>query len=470
MNDRYDLAVIGAGSAGLSAASFAARLGARVALVERARVGGECTWTGCVPSKALLHAAKVVHQMQAATALGPRLAVTEVDLRRVMAQVQAVIQRVYRFETPEVLAEEGLDVVHGPACFLNAHTIDVDGRALRSRRFVICTGARPIIPPIPGLANTPHLTYETVFQLATLPPSLLVLGGGPVGVELAQAFQRLGSAVTLIEQAGGLVPTADPDASAALAERLRDEGMRVRLGATVERIETHDSSVTAVMPKETCAGDALLVAAGRRPDLAGLGLDRAGVAHGPQGILVDDHLRTSESHIYACGDVIGSFQFTHYAAWQGFVAVRNALLPGNMRGTRPTVPWVVFTDPEVAQVGLTEAQARERSDRVHVQRWPVERIDRAQTAGEQTGFLKLITRPDGKLVGATVVASAASELVNELALAVERGLTLRDLAATVHAYPTYSFGIQQASAEATYSQLTSGWRGRLLSVLARRWP
>lgn len=470
MADSYDLVVIGAGSTGLSAASTAAQLGARVALVERDRVGGDCTWTGCVPSKALLAAAKVARQMRRADAFGLPPADLPVDLALVMAQVRGAIQRVYQFETPAALAEEGIAVFSGAARFLDPRRLAVDERTLTARRFLICTGARPFIPPIPGLAEIPHLTYETIFDLQELPRRLLVLGGGPIGVELAQAFQRLGSTVTLFEQADRILPVVDSDASAALAEQLTAEGMRLLTGGVVERIAARDGAIAATVAGQVHVGDVLLVAVGRRPYVAELDLARAGVAYSAKGISVDHRLRTSQHHIYAAGDVTGSFQFTHYAGWQGFVAARNALLPGATHGTRPTVPWVVFTDPEVAQVGLAEHEARAQDQHVRVHRWPIERIDRAQTAGESRGFLKLIARSNGTLIGATVVAGMAGELINELALAIERRLTLGDLAATIHPYPTYGFAIQQASAKATIARLTGGWRGRLLAALTRRQP
>ncbi|MBI4493937.1 MAG: FAD-dependent oxidoreductase [Chloroflexi bacterium] len=470
MEDRYDLIVVGAGSAGLAAASFAARLGVRVALIERDRVGGDCTWSGCVPSKALLHAARVAQLVRRAEAVGLQRVERSLDLERVMAQVQAAVARVYAFETPAALARDGIEVVEGAARFLDPHAVEVAGRVLRARRFIVCTGAQPAIPPIPGLAEAPYLTYADVFTLRALPKHLLVLGGGPIGVELGQAFQRLGSAVTLLEQAERILPIADPEASAALAEQLVDEGVQLRTGAAVARVEPRAGAIAVAVGDAEHVGDALLVAVGRRPNVAGLGLERAGVEHTGKGIPVDARLRTNQKHIYACGDVTGALQFTHHAAWQGFVAARNALLPGSSRGSPDAVPWVVFTEPEVAQVGLTEQEARERWGAVLVARWPIERVDRAQTAGEQRGLLKLVARQSGKLVGATMVASAGGELINELALALERGLTLSDLASTMHAYPTYGFGIQQASAEAMLKRLTHGWRGRLLGALARWWP
>lgn len=466
---RYHLIVVGAGAAGLAAATFAAQLGVRVALVEADRIGGDCTWTGCVPSKTLLTAARLAEDMRGATTFGLPAINPQVDLGQVMAQVRETVQRVSQFESPEVLARQGIEVVFGSARFLDPYRLDVDGRTFQSRHFVLATGARPLIPPIPGLAEVPHFTHQTIFTLQELPRRLLVLGAGPAGVELGQAFQRLGSAVTLLERAGRVLPAADPDASAVLATQLTEEGMRLRLGATVERIESRDNHIALSVAGNVCCGDALLVATGRRPNVDGMGLERAGVVHSAERVAVDEYLRTSQRHIYAAGDVTGAPQFTHHAAWQGFVAARNALLPRVSRGTRVVVPWTVFTSPEISQVGLSEHEARLRGERVRVQRWPIERIDRAQTVGEQAGFLKLVSRPDGRLVGATVVARQAGELINELAVALEHQLTLGKLASTLHSYPTYSFAIQQASAEAAIDQLTKGWKGRLLRLLAR-WP
>ncbi len=470
MASRYDLVIIGAGSAGLTAASFARRLGASVALVERDRIGGDCTWTGCVPSKALLHAAKVAHQMRHADSVGIEPVAPKVDLGRVMTTVWAAIERVYAFETPDVLTSQGVEVVFGSARFRDSHTLEVDGRLLLARRFVICTGAEPALPPIPGLSAIPTLTYENVFELEELPRRLLVLGGGPVGVELSQAFQRLGSHVTIIQRGERILSVADPQASSVLTRVLGREGVTVCTGAEAERVERTQSGVRVTTSRGAFEGDKLLVALGRRPKVAGLDLEKAGVEFSENGVTVDDRLRTSQAHIYAAGDVTGSFQFTHYAGWQGYTAARNALVPGSGRGTRQTVPWVIFTDPQVGQAGASEREARERGERVRVHRWPVERIDRAQTVGEQEGFIKLVTRPDGTLLGATVVAGAGDELTNELALAVQNELKLGELARSIHVYPTYGIGAQQASSDATMSRFTRGWRGSALRALVRWWP
>jgi pyruvate/2-oxoglutarate dehydrogenase complex dihydrolipoamide dehydrogenase (E3) component len=471
-NDRYRLVIVGAGSAGLAAADFAARLGVSVALVERDRVGGDCTWTGCVPSKALLHAAERAHVLRGGQGFGGRDPQAGLDFPAAMACVRQAIRRVYRYETPEVLARRGITVVAGHARFVDAHTLEVAGRRIVGERLLIATGAHPTIPAIAGLDQVPYLTHESVFELGALPPRLVVLGGGPVGVELAQAFQRLGSRVSLLDRQQRLVSMADPEASAILQAALERDGVVLRLGVQVERVaRSADGHIHADLGAERVTADALLVAAGRRPALDGLDLDRAGVAWSPEGMVVDDWLRTSQPHIYACGDAVGSFQFTHYAGWQAVLATRNALLPGRSRGRLQSVPWTLFTEPEIAQVGLTERQARERyGGSACVLRWPIERIDRAVTADETEGVLKLIHLPDGRLLGGTIVCRRAGELADELSLALSQRLTLADLAGTIHVYPTYGFALQQAAAEGYFKQLGRGRRGALTRLLARRWP
>jgi pyruvate/2-oxoglutarate dehydrogenase complex dihydrolipoamide dehydrogenase (E3) component len=379
-----------------------------------------------------------------------------------MEHVRAAVEAVEASESPERLAAAGIEVIPGRARFIDPMTIDVDGRAIRARRFVICTGAAPVEPSIPGLAGVPRLTHRTIFDLDRPPGSLLVLGGGPVGVELAQALARLGSEVTVVERAGRLLPAADPEASAPLAAAFQAEGIRVLLGAALERVESRPGGVAATVSGQRLEADALLVATGRRPVTDGLDLERAGVEVTPAGITVNSRLRTTRRGIYAAGDVTGGPQFTHYAAWQGFAAARNALFPGSARGLRDPVPWAVFTDPEVAQAGLTEAEARDRPGAVQVHRLPWDRVDRARTDADTAGFLKLVARGD-RVLGATVVGAGAADVANQLAVAIEAGIRLSKLSRTILIYPTRGFGVLQLASEIALNRAA-----RSLLLIGRR--
>ncbi len=459
MASRYDLIIIGAGSAGLTAARFAARLGKRVALIEANRVGGDCTWTGCVPSKALLHAAKVAHTIRTASRYGIVTGEPTMDFPAVMARIRAVIEQIYARESPETLRAEGIDVIESRAEFQDAHTVVAGPRRITARFFLICAGATPFIPPIPGLADTPYLTYETFWRLTTLPSRLTVIGGGPIGCELAQACQRLGAQVTLIEALDRILPNDEPEAATAVAESLRRDGVDLRLSAPAQSAESIAGDADA---------GAILVAVGRRANVADLDLDAAGIAHDGRGIAVDDYLRTSVRNIYAAGDCAGGYQFTHYAGYQGAMAVRNALLPGRSRARPERIPWATFTDPEVAHAGYTEEQARRRlGGKARVATLPMSQVDRAVTDGATEGFIKVVHRPNGAVLGATVVGQRAAEVIQEWAIAVDRGLKFGDLVKTLHTYPSLATGSQQLAWETSLAGLTGGFRGRLVRWLSR---
>ncbi|RME98696.1 MAG: FAD-dependent oxidoreductase, partial [Chloroflexi bacterium] len=343
----YDLVVIGAGSGGITAAQFAARLGVKVALVEKHRIGGDCTWTGCVPSKALLKIAKTAHAVRTASQVGietggpPR-----VDMVAVRAAVRRAVTGVYRHETPEKLAAEGIEVLFGAAQFVDPHTLHASEQTLTAKKFIIATGAHPFIPPVPGLADVPYQTYLQIFNNQHLPEHLLVMGAGPIGVELAQAYRRLGARVTLVDV--GLLPREEPEVAQVMGRVFAREGIEFVPGLVSEARQEGGQTVITVAGQEY-RGDVLLVAVGRAPNVAGLNLTQAGVRATPNGIPVDDYLRTNVRHIFAAGDVIaGNYQFTHVAGWQGYKAVRNALLPGNERGVTGVMPWTTFTEPEVA--------------------------------------------------------------------------------------------------------------------------
>jgi pyruvate/2-oxoglutarate dehydrogenase complex dihydrolipoamide dehydrogenase (E3) component len=471
MSEEYDLVILGGGSAGLTAASFAQQLGVRVAIVEKARIGGDCTWSGCVPSKTLRKAAQVAHQMRTAGRYGLRSIEPAVNLVSVMDHVQKVIADIYHEETPEALREKGIDVYLGGARFTSPHNVAVGSEGethLGAKRFLIATGAHPYRPPVDGLADVPYLTYETVWDLRALPRRLVVIGGGPVGCELAQAFRRLGSEVTLFASHDRLLSRDEPDASSVLDKVFAQEGIDVRYSARANRVWKDQAGIHVQAGGLEVAGDALLVATGRRPNVAGLELERAEVEYTLDGIPTDDRLRTSQPHIYAAGDATGGPQFTHYAGWQAAMAVRNALLPGGSKGVADHVPWTTFTDPEVAHAGLTEAQARARhGNEARVRVWPMKRVDRARTEVDTEGLIKLVHKEDGTLLGATVVAARAGEAITEWVVALKRGIKIDSLSTVLHVYPTYSDASMQAAAQIRVARLLRGASGRILRRVAQ---
>jgi pyruvate/2-oxoglutarate dehydrogenase complex dihydrolipoamide dehydrogenase (E3) component len=464
----YDLVIIGGGAAGLMAASFGVQLGARVALVEKHRIGGDCTWTGCVPSKALLRAAKAAHEMRTAARYGLPSIEPAVNLKAVLAQVGDVISSVYEEESPEVLRDSGIDVYLGAARFLDSNRIVVGDDTLTARRTLIATGAHPHIPSIRGLDQVDFLTSESLWELEELPPRLLIVGAGPVGVEMAQAFQRLGSQVTLLASRGRLLPRDDPEASRTLGKVFEAEGINIVYSTRAELAWQDQAGIHVGAGGRGLVGDALLMATGRRPNVDGMGLENAGVLFGPDGVQVDGYLRTSQRQIYAAGDVTGGPQFTHYAGWQAAMAVRNALLPGASQGTSDLVPWTTFTDPEVAHVGLTEEKARERQgDDVRTCDWPMARVDRARTDGDTAGFMKLVHHRNGTLLGATIVAGRAGEMIHEWLVVLQEGIKIADLSNAIHVYPTYSVAGMQAASEIRINQFLNGTSGKVARSLAR---
>lgn len=465
---KYDLVIIGAGSAGLTAAQAAVTLGARVALIEGKRTGGECTWTGCIPSKTLLAVARQVHTARNAAALGIHIEAVTVDFSAVMKHVRQTIEQIYDEESPDALRTQGIDVYEAYAQFTDPHTIHMsDGTTLQGKYFLICTGASPHIPP--GFQDVPYLTNENLFDLTDLPRHLLIVGGGPVGTEMAQAFQRLGSQVTLISRAPTLLPRDDPQASSLIADVFRQEGIDLRLGVSAISAQRKPDGIEVILEdNSTLIGDQLLLATGKQPHLASLNLEAAGVATSDGRLVLDDRLRTSQRHILAAGDVTGGPQFTHYAGWQAFQAVQNALLPLSVKGIKPVVPWTTFTDPEIAQAGLTESQARQRyGDQVQITQLPMNRADRAMTEGKPPGFMKLIHQSNGRLLGATIVGVNASEMMNDWIRVLEKRGRVWDAASAMRVYPSLGTANVILATEQIKHQLSSGWLGRVLRGISR---
>ncbi len=468
VHSQVDLAIIGGGTTGLTAAQVALNLGVRVALVEQARTGGDCTWTGCVPSKALIAAARQAHQARTAARFGVHTHGVEVEFPAVMDFVHQTIHEIYAEETPDVLRAQGIEVYEATARFTDPHTLLLDERdSLHARHVLIATGARALVPP--SLREVPVLTNHTLFDLRDLPEHLLIVGGGPIGTEMAQAFRRLGARVTLLERETTLLPRDDPEAAAAIMQVLRDEGVDLRTGViAVGATGTRGDITLHLNDGSVVQGSHLLVAAGRTPNLEALNLDAAGVQTQGGRLLLDDRLRTTQKHIYAAGDVTGGPQFTHVAGWQAAQVVRNMFLPLSARATLAVVPWATFTDPEVAQVGLTEAQARARYADAQVTRLPMTRADRAMTEGQSHGFMKIVHRASGKLLGATIVGHNAGEMLNPWVRVAQKGGRVWDVALAMNVYPTLGTGSVILATQQVAQQMQHGLLGRVLRGLARR--
>jgi pyruvate/2-oxoglutarate dehydrogenase complex dihydrolipoamide dehydrogenase (E3) component len=478
----YDLLVVGAGATGLGAARSARAAGRRVALVETARPGGDCTHYGCVPSKTLLD---VAHRVSRARD-GRRFGVGEVgpvDFPAVMAHVRAVVAEVEQDESPELLATEGIDLLRGWATFTDPRPdglldVDVDGTRVVARRVVLATGAHAALPPVPGLVEADPLTNKTVFELVEQPAHLLVMGGGPIGVELAQAFRGLGSAVTVVQSADRLLVKEEPEVSALLAEVLRRQGVDVRTGTRVTAVATTSGGPVLTLSDGTqVAGSHLLVAAGRKPATSGMGLERAGVEIGPGGrVVTDEYLRTTAPGILAAGDCTTRLQLTHVGDVQGRLAAANAFarsvrLPALLGGLTAfddrVVPWVTFTDPEVGRVGLSEGEAHARwGSRARVAVVTMAETDRSRTSDDRDGYVKLVVAPRragapkvlDRVVGMTAVCPHGGELAGTAALAMQTSMLAARIAQTVAPYPTYSLALRIAAARlfGTYAGRT--WR------------
>ena len=436
----FDLVVIGGGAGGLVVAAGGATLGAKVALVEKHRLGGDCLWYGCVPSKTLIKSARIAWQMRNAERWAIPAASPTVDLAQVMERVAGVIRGIEPNDSPERFRGLGVDVIQGDGRFVGRDRFEVNGRSLTARTFVVATGSRPAVPSIPGLDRTPYLTNETLFDLRENVPQLVIVGGGPIGCEMAQAFRRLGSEVTVVDVATGILPREDRDLAAVVHARLVAEGVRYRLGCGVERLDGVAGAIRLTLrpaggEPETLTGTHLLLAAGRRANVEGLGLEAAGVAL-DHGRIVHDDLVTANPRILVIGDAAGGLQFTHLAEHHAGIALRRALF--RMRWARPSavIPWCTYTDPELARVGLSADEAAARGVAHRVYTFPFDDNDRARAEGETEGLAKIVTTPSGKLLGAAIVGAHAGELIAEYALALSKGMKAADVSAAIHAYPT----------------------------------
>ncbi len=467
----YHLLVIGAGPAGLVAARGAAALGARVALIERHLLGGDCLNHGCVPSKTLIRSSRLYAEMRNAANYGVRPPDDiQVDFAMAMERVRRIRTRISRVDSAERLAANGIDVFFGTARFTSRDAVDVDGTRLRFRKALIATGSRSMLPTVAGLAEAGFLTNETVFDLATLPVSLLVIGGGPLGCELAQAFSRFGCRTVIAHDEPLFLPKEERDAAQMVSEALARDGVEIHLNTRVVSVRVKGGKKVVETVNDgnvaTIVVDQILTGIGRVPALDGLNLEAAGVAYDAHiGIRVDDLLRTTNRRIYAAGDVCLDHQFTHTADASARIVVQNALFLGRKRISALTVPWCTYTDPEIAHVGIYVKEARERGIPVKTFTVPMHDVDRAIADGEEDGFVKIHVREGSDtILGATVVARHAGDMINGISLAMVAGIGLRTVSRVIHTYPTQAEAIKMAANNFTRTRLTP-----LLAWLLRKW-
>lgn len=471
MVEKFDVIVIGGGTAGLVTASGCARLGKRVALIEKEALGGDCLWTGCVPTKALVSSAKLAWQMRNAHEWGLPPSQRAIAPRDVMASMREARQVVSMHDDPERFRKLGVSVIEGDARFVSRNEVEAGGHRFAARDVVIATGSRTAVPPIEGLAEAGYIDHATFLDRDELPRSLVVLGGGYIGVEFAQIFRRFGCEVTIVEMANELVAREDHDVIAAVRNILLGEGIELRTGWTVKRVTTANGKKVVHIecpdePAEQIETAEIFVATGRRGNIEGLGLDEIGVRTERSWVTVNKYLETSAPRIWACGDVHGGLQFTHVAAYEAVKLVRNMLFPGRSAADYTNVPWTLFTDPEVAHIGLTEREARAQlGDGVRIYRADMHDVDRAVVDWAASGFVKIVCDSRGRILGGHVVSAGASSLIGMLVLARKQRLKIGDLAQIVTPYPSFADAIGRAATK-YYEGVGASWIGRMGRRLA----
>lgn len=459
----YNLVVIGAGTAGLVCASAAAGLGARVALIEKSRMGGDCLNTGCVPSKALISAARRAAALREAADFGLDLpdGITP-DFSKIMTRMRKLRADIAQLDSVQRYRDLGVEVFLGEAVFVDPHTLEVDGRRLRFKKAAICSGARAAVPAIPGLEEVPYLTNDTVFSLTALPKRLAVIGAGPLGCELAQCFARLGAEVTLFSSPRGILPHEDPQAAAVIARALHKDGVSLRPEGKQLQVRKADGDICLQFAGQSLRVDQLLVAAGRTPNVEGMHLEKAGVAYSEEGIQVNARLQTRQPHIYAAGDVCSEQRFTHAADFMARIVVQNALFHGRARADHLLIPHSTYTDPELAQVGLTPLEAEARGIPVDTFTLDMAEVDRCRLEGDGEGFIRVqVKKGSGQILGATVVSPLAGELISFYTLAIKEKRGLKELAGCIFPYPTRAEAVRKTGDLYNRTRLTP----RLKSLL-----
>ena len=444
---RYSLIVIGAGAAGLVIAIGAAKAGKKVLLIERGHYGGDCTNFGCIPSKSLIASAKVAHHLNQGKDFGLNFSLSSLSAQQSFARVHRIVDEIRSHEDPEALSKLGVETRTGTATFVDEHVLSVNDEKVFGKQIVIAAGSSPLIPPIRGLDRVPFLTNETIFDMKQVPESLTIFGGGPIGCELAQAFQRLGSSVTLIHSHEQLLNREEKITQTLLENQFKKEGISLFLGVHVQEVQYQNDQCHILLDQgQKINSKALLVATGRRPNVMAMKLEAAGIRYTEKGISVDSFGRTNKRHIWAVGDITGTPFFTHWAESQARTVLTSLLLPFKKKlASKETIPRVTFTDPEIASVGLTEEEAgkRYKTATYHV---PFTAVDRAITASRTEGFVRIITKKwSSQILGCTIVGPRAGEMIGEILLAIQAKIPLRKLANLIHPYPTYNLAIRKAA-------------------------
>lgn len=468
---KTDLCIIGAGAGGLAVASVAAQLHVPTVLIEAGKMGGDCLNYGCVPSKSLIAAAKVAHAARGADQFGVTFSSPAINFKGVYDHVHQVIDYIAPMDSAERFQGLGATVIREKAHFVSPTVVKAGDTFITARRFVLATGSSPMIPPILGLKDVPYLTNETLFDLKECPDHLIIIGGGPIGVEMAQAFVRLGAKVTVLE-AGAFFPRVDEEFSVLLRDHLESEGVEIRTGSKIREVGTsigqsiwvdieHDGKI------EKIKGSHLLVATGRQPNVEDLGLEIAGIDREGRGIQVDAHLRTTNKRVYAMGDVVGQHQFTHVATYHAGIIIQNCLfrIPATVESR--SFPAVTYTDPELATVGISENEATQKKIAINILRWPYFDNDRAVTERKREGLIKVITTPKGTLLGATIFGASAGEMISLWQLAVHKKLHVKDIAQLIVPYPTYSEVSKRAASTFFAPKLFGWWARKLVWLLSK---
>jgi pyruvate/2-oxoglutarate dehydrogenase complex dihydrolipoamide dehydrogenase (E3) component len=465
----YDLIIIGGGSAGLTAAAGAKALGAKVAIIEKAKMGGDCLNYGCVPSKTLIKSSKVANYIKHADKYGLGPVRSSFKFSKVTARVQKVISSIAKHESPDYLRKQGIDVLLGSAKFINNHTLELKGKQITAKKFIICTGSRPLIPPIEGLIGSGFLTNEEVFDIKKQPKALAVVGGGPIGCELALAFARLGTKVTIVQRGERLLPRDDMDVSDFITKRFKEEGITILTKADTKKVTKNRTTKELIIDHngtmKKLKVEEILMAVGRKVNKEGLGLDDIGVKTG-KGIIVDKYLRTSVKNIYAAGDCAGPYLFTHMAGYQAAIALRNALFWGKSAINYSSVPWVTYLDPEIAHVGKSETELKKEGTDYILLSAEFSDVDRAICEGDTKGFVKVMVNKKGKILGATLVGTGVGEQLPLYTLAIKKGMNVGTLYGIIYSYPTMSEVSRKIGGQ-WYGRKLTPFRKKLLKGLFR---